>query len=115
VGRILTVFRSRLRSDVPEEYWRLAGEMERRASEIEGFVEYKVFTAPDGERLSLAIFDSIEAEALWREHVDHREAQRRGRDRFYDEYDVSVCEERRNRTWRRDPTGEPLLHADDPS
>jgi heme-degrading monooxygenase HmoA len=75
--------------------------MEELARQIDGFVEYKAFTAQDGERLSLAIFETSEAEAAWRDHVAHRAAQRRGRERFYDSYDVSVCEKRRHRDWRR--------------
>jgi heme-degrading monooxygenase HmoA len=102
MGHILTVFRSRLRDDVPEEYWSLADEMERLAQGIDGFVEYKAFTAADGERLSLAVFDSVEAETQWRDHIAHREAQRTGRDEFYDEYHVSVCEVRRTGHWRRE-------------
>lgn len=48
--RIVTVFCSRLHNDVPEEYWTLASELKQLAREVDGFVEYKVFTAPDGER-----------------------------------------------------------------
>ena len=99
--RIVTVFRSRLRNDVPEEYWTLARELEQLAREVDGFVEYKVFTAPDGERLSLAVFESAVAEEAWRDHVAHREAQLRGRERFYEQYDVSVCEVSRQRVWTR--------------
>ena len=99
--RIVTVFRSRLRNDVPDEYWTLASELEQLAREVNGFVEYKVFTAPDGERLSLAVFESPEAEGAWRDHVAHREAQLRGREQFYEQYDVSVCELSRQRSWTR--------------
>lgn len=101
MAQIITVFRSRLRGDVPEEYGDLAAEMVRSAGEVDGFVEYKVFTAADGERVSLAVFESAEAEALWRDHAAHREAQGRGRDAFYERYDVAVCEVLRRRSWAR--------------
>ena len=63
MARCVTVFRSRLRVDVPDAYWKLAGELEAAARAIDGFVEYKIFVADDGERLSLAVFDSPESEA----------------------------------------------------
>lgn len=106
MSRVVTVFRARLRADVPEDYWVLAGELEALARQVDGFVEYKVFTAPDGERVSLAIFESAAAEAEWRDHVAHRQAQQRGRDAFYDEYDVSVCEVTRRRSWARTPSSD---------
>jgi heme-degrading monooxygenase HmoA len=101
MAEVITVFRSRLRADVPEEYWALAGELLERARAIHGFVEHKVFVADDGERLTLVTFDSEAAEAQWGEHAAHRAAQRRGRDEFYDEYDVAVTEVLRRRRWRR--------------
>ncbi len=101
MAEVITVFRSRLRADVPEAYWALADELLELARAIEGFVEHKVFVADDGERLTLVTFDSEAAEAEWREHVAHREAQQRGRDEFYDEYDVAVTVVRRRRRWRR--------------
>lgn len=101
----ITLFRSRLRDDVPDAYWTLASELEQLAVRIEGFVEYKVFVAEDDERLTLVVFETAEAEAVWRDHVAHRAAQRRGRDEFYVEYDVSVCELTRRRRWRAAPDG----------
>ena len=98
---MITVFRSRLRADVPEEYWALADELLERARAIDGFVEHKVFVADDGERLTLVTFDSEAAEAQWRDDARHRAAQERGRRDFYDEYDIAIGEVRRRRSWRR--------------
>jgi heme-degrading monooxygenase HmoA len=95
-----TVFRSRLRPDVPADYDELADEMEARARTFPGFVEFKMFVAPDGERLALVTFASDEAEAAWRDDGRHRDAQQQGRDRFYSEYDVAVCAVQRRHVWR---------------
>ena len=98
----ITVFRSRLRGDVPDRYFDLAAELRAKAGELPGFVEHKVFVAEDGERLTLVTFDSAEHEAAWRADADHRAAQQEGRDDFYDEYDVAVCEVQRRHRWTRD-------------
>jgi heme-degrading monooxygenase HmoA len=99
MAQCVTVFRSRLRPDVPDEYWSLARELKELATEMPGFIEHKVFVADDGERLTLVVFATPEAEAAWRDHVVHRAAQRRGRDEFYEAYDVSVCALTRRRRW----------------
>ena len=95
----ITVFRSRLRDDIPDDYGPLAAELEARAAEFPGVVEFKEFTAADGERLALVTFASDEAEAAWRDDGRHRAAQDAGRQLFYTEYDVAVCSVERRHRW----------------
>jgi heme-degrading monooxygenase HmoA len=103
VDESITVFRSRLRDDVPgRRYSTLAGELEAKAAAMPGFLGFKEFVAADGERLALVTFDSAESEAAWRDDADHRAAQQEGRDSFYSEYDVAVCEVQQRRRWTRD-------------
>ena len=62
--------------------------------------------APRGiDRLSLIRFESAAALRAWREHPEHREAQRRGRDEFYAIYDVEVCEVARSYAFGRAAPG----------
>jgi heme-degrading monooxygenase HmoA len=95
----ITVFRSRLRDDVPGDYRSLAIQLEERAAGFDGFIEFKEFTAADGERLALVTFASDEAEAAWRDDFVHQTAQEAGRQRFYLEYDVAVCSVQRRHRW----------------
>ncbi len=95
---VVTVFRSRLRDDAETNgYGELAAAMEARARQMPGFVEFKTFAAPDGERVSLVTFDTVAYHEAWREDPEHRSAQQRGRDDFYLEYTISVCRELRRR------------------
>ena len=88
---VLTIFRSRLRPDVESEYGLVAERMDHLAAQMPGFLGIKTFQAGDGERVSIVEF-ATGAEALaWRNHPEHREAQRLGREQFYAEYDVIVC------------------------
>lgn len=97
---ILTVFRSRLRPEAPAlGYHELAEEMERRARVMPGFVEFTTFTADDGERVSVVVFDDIDHHAAWREDPEHRAAQRRGVEEFYAEYRITVAEVVRHHRW----------------
>ncbi len=94
-GQIVTVFRSRLRADAGQDYVDTAAEMARLATTMPGLVDVKAFTADDGERLTLVTFTDEDSQRAWREQVDHRAAQQAGRDRFYAEYSLQVCETRR--------------------
>ncbi len=100
--RVVTVFRSRLRGEHEHEYSEMAARMEAIASAMPGFVEIKGFTAEDGERVSLVTFASMRAHEAWRDHPEHRAAQRMGRDLFYSEYRIVVCEEIAERSFVRD-------------
>jgi heme-degrading monooxygenase HmoA len=91
MAAMVTVFRSRLR-DVHGGYDEKAEEMETAARAMPGFVDFKSFVADDGERVSIVVFDSPESQAAWRDHPDHRDAQRQGRDQWYAEYCIQVCE-----------------------
>jgi len=90
--RIVTVFRSRLRPESAPEYHETAQRILELARTMPGFVDFKSFTADDGERVSIVTFASVETHRAWRDHPEHRAAQQMGRDRFYASYDITVCE-----------------------
>ena len=87
----ITVFRSRLRPEAVEEYGPLAERMDELAETMPGFVERKAFVAEDGERVTLVTFATREQQHAWRDHPEHRAAQRAGVDRLYSEYRIQVC------------------------
>jgi heme-degrading monooxygenase HmoA len=98
-GQVVTVFRSRLRPEAIDEYEPRAAEMFALAHTMPGLVDVKSFTADDGERVTLVTFADPASQRAWREHPDHRLAQQAGRDRFYAEYSIQVCECTRVRTF----------------
>jgi heme-degrading monooxygenase HmoA len=89
---MVTVFRSRLRPEAVEDYLPVARRMSELAAAMPGYVSHKSFAAEDGERLTLVEFDSKETTKGWAAHPEHIKAQRAGRDSFYSEYHISVCE-----------------------
>ncbi len=101
---MLTVFRSRLREESVDEYGATASRMEQLARTMPGLLEFKTYSADDGERVSIIVFDTLEHHSAWRRHAEHVEAQRLGRDRFYASYDISVCEIVRRSAWPEKPT-----------
>ena len=71
------------------------------AQSMTGFISYKVYVSEDGERCSIIEFDSRENLRAWREHPEHRAAQRLGRERYYQEYSLHVGEPERESLFRR--------------
>ena len=102
-GQLVTVFRSRRQSESVDEYAATAAEMFRLAHTMPGLVDVKTFTSDDGEHVTIATFADEESQTVWREQAEHRAAQRAGRDRFYADYSLQVCETVRVRTF---PAGE---------
>ena len=94
---ILTVFRSRLRPGIADAYVVVANEMSRLAHSMDGFLEEKMFLAPDGERVTIVRFADMESQRTWAKHPDHLNAQRRGREEFYSWYSITVAEEEYSR------------------
>ena len=94
---IVTVFRSRLRPGVEAEYQRLAEAMSELARAMDGFIDEKLFVAADGERVTIVRFADWASHRAWADHPAHRGAQRRGRDEFYESYDITIAEESAHR------------------
>jgi len=96
---ILTVFRSRLRPEAQDEYMQWAMRMSELARTMPGYISHKSFTAADGERVTLAEFDTEEHMRAWSVHPEHVEAKKKGRALFYSEYDIKVCTVDRTHTF----------------
>lgn len=96
---VLTVFRSRTRPDADLAVLeKLGARMYELATRMPGFISYKDFTAADGESVSLVEFESAETLLAWREHPEHKEAQRLGREQFLLEYQIQIVHP--SRTYR---------------
>ena len=98
---LLTVFRSRLKPEGREEYMQWAERMSAAARAMPGYVSHKVFVADDGERVTIVEFESEEAQRAWRMHPEHREAQRKGREIYYQSYSLQICEVKRQSKFER--------------
>jgi len=90
---IVVVFRSRLRADVDLAQVEAAGaRMYELASAMPGFISYKDFTAPDGESVSIVEFATLADSTRWRDQPAHRAVQELGKQAFFSEYRVQVCD-----------------------
>jgi heme-degrading monooxygenase HmoA len=88
---IVTVFRSRLKPGVREEYVALVERMAALAKTMPGYISHKGFFADDGERVTIVEFEDEDGMRAWRTNPEHRAAQRLAREKYYTEYRVQVC------------------------
>ena len=99
---IVTIFRSRLRPGLRDEYVALVTRMAELAATMPGYISHKGFFADDGERVTIVEFESEETLRAWRMHPEHIAAQRAGREKYYTEYSVQICEMQRESKFKRD-------------
>jgi heme-degrading monooxygenase HmoA len=57
-----------------------------------GFIDQTSYAAPDGERLTVVRWRDAETLAAWASDPRHRAIQARGRERWYEWYDMEVAE-----------------------
>ena len=89
---VIVLFRSKLTSEAREDYGTMALEMLERARTLKGFVDFKSFSAEDGEHLSVIRWESLETLRAWTDDVRHVVAQRLGREKWYEYFRVEVAE-----------------------
>ncbi|MGA2565267.1 MAG: antibiotic biosynthesis monooxygenase [Pseudolabrys sp.] len=100
---IVTVFRSRLMPGLREEYVAMVDRMVEIAAAMPSYISHKGFFAEDGERVTIVEFESEEAQRAWRMRPEHRDAQRKGREVYYQDFSVQVCQVIRENRFKRDP------------
>ena len=97
---MVTVFRSRVRPENIDEYQKLSAKMSELARSMPGYLSHKGFTAEDGERVAIVEFESEETHRAWAELPAHRKAQQLGRERFYSEFSIHVCQALRSSVFK---------------
>ncbi|MFC4138440.1 MULTISPECIES: antibiotic biosynthesis monooxygenase [unclassified Microbacterium] len=89
---IVTVFRQKTDPTFLDEYRELGKAVVDVAPTIPGFVSFKRFQADDGESCTIVEFEDLEAHNRWIADPVHRKAMSRGREAYFTEYTITVCE-----------------------
>ena len=89
----VVIFRSVRRLDDGSLYTKWSQEMEILVKTIDGYEKHFGFRDPETRQgVTISYFSSLESIAEWKSVTDHRAAQELGREKFYEEYSVQVCE-----------------------
>jgi heme-degrading monooxygenase HmoA len=85
------IFSSERTAEDSAGYARTADEMVALASSQPGFLGVETARGPNGSGITVSYWDSLEAIAGWRRHVDHQAAQSLGREKWYRAYTLRVA------------------------
>lgn len=89
---VVVIFKTHLREGADSEaYRKTSRRMHELVERIPGFISIKAYTGEDGEEIDLVRFATEDSLNIWKEQPEHRVAQRRGREEFYDHYSVQAC------------------------
>ncbi len=88
---VVVIFKLHMRQGADEAAYRATS---RRMHELvegwPGFLSLKEYTGEDGEVLDIARFADEASLESWRKEPEHLEAQRRGREEFYDHFRIQA-------------------------
>jgi heme-degrading monooxygenase HmoA len=100
---VVIVFRARRTPEgVGEEYQHWFRRMSELARKMPGYISHKGYAAEDGERLTLFEWESADTLHAWANHSEHIPVKKLGRQKFYTEYHLQVCEMVRESKFTRD-------------
>ena len=90
---VLITFRNRMAPDADlKEYEQRVGKLFAIVAAMPGFRGIRSYEGEDGEKMSLIEFESHESMAAWREQAEHLVAQELGKQRYYSEYHLQICD-----------------------
>lgn len=90
---IVVIFRARTKSSANlNKLGALVERLCELVTNIPGFISVKDFLAQDGEAVFIAEFASLESINAWKNHPEHLAAKRQGREDFFADYQVQICD-----------------------
>jgi heme-degrading monooxygenase HmoA len=99
----VVIFKLFLREDADlEDYGRTSARMHELVEKLPGFLSLKEYRSEDGEVLDIARFRDETSLETWRREPEHLEAQRKGREEFYDHYAIQALKVVRDYEFWRD-------------
>ena len=99
---IVAVFRAR-RTEVGDgpDYYAHLEKMAALATAMPGYISHKAYRAEDDERLTFFEWEDMDSLNAWARHPDHVAVKQIGRERFYADYHLQICEVSRESRFNR--------------
>ena len=79
--------------------------MESLATQQPGYRGFESTRGSDGLGITLSFWADNASALRWRDHPEHAAIREAGRDRWYEHYEVIVCEAQRSYAWQRPGAG----------
>lgn len=90
---IAVIFEVEMKPGRAQEYFDLAAKLRPELEKIDGFVSVERFESvtTQGKYLSVSFWRDEQAVRKWKAHVEHRDAQQRGKDKVFASYRIRVA------------------------
>jgi heme-degrading monooxygenase HmoA len=85
------IFSSKRTAEVPEAYDITSKAMVELAAKQPGFLGVESARGADGFGITVSYWDSLEAIRNWKDVPSHAAVQSKGKQTFYERYEVRVC------------------------
>ncbi|WP_435923051.1 antibiotic biosynthesis monooxygenase family protein [Paenibacillus sp. DYY-L-2] len=79
------------RTEGDKGYSNMAEKMERLAAEQPGFLGVESVRDASGAGITISYWDSLEAIRQWKQNPSHQSAQEKGKQVWYQNYNVKIC------------------------
>lgn len=97
---VLVVFEVTIKENCADKYLAIAGDLKSELSKAKGFIRAERFQSlvTENKILSLTVWENEDAVTAWRNRIEHREAQREGRNSLFESYRITVASALRSYT-----------------
>lgn len=95
------IFPSRRTPDDGQGYAEMADLMVELAQKQPGCLGFDSVRDSDGVGITVSYWDSLDSIQAWRDHPQHLEAQAKGRERWYESFDVHIAKIERSHTFKK--------------
>lgn len=85
------IFTSRRTDFEGSEYAAMAEQMVQLASEQDGYLGVESVRDANGLGITVSYWKDLDAIKRWQENVEHRSAQKWGREKWYQQFAVRIC------------------------
>jgi len=86
------IFTSQRTDEDGEGYAKMAEVMDDLAQNQPGFIRVESARNAEGKGITVSYWESLEAIQAWRENSKHLVAQQVGKERWYQQYNVEICQ-----------------------
>ena len=91
---LLVVFEVTMKPDKGDDYFSLAEKLQAELKKFDGFIEVRRFRSLSNTRkyVSISSWRDDASVQAWKAHVDHRQAQERGKQEIFADFHIRVAE-----------------------
>ena len=88
------IFEVEIKPEGKEEYLKIASDLRNELNDIDGFISIERFQSLVNQKklVSLSFWESEEAISNWRNNINHRMAQQKGRYKLFSDYRLRVAQ-----------------------